>query len=154
MIEDIGTDIASGAIAVEVLRPVSVVLFRIVVELGEAFVRLGLAALVGGVLVIAFAGGPPSAAALALAIPASILAAVLILASYPLDLFVGATKLLLSTAVPAAFVTGLPTALVDEFNVATALALVGAAGGFMALGAISFKLGLRKYASGAVWTRA
>jgi hypothetical protein len=31
MIEDIGTDIASGAIAVEVLRPVSVVLFRIVV---------------------------------------------------------------------------------------------------------------------------
>jgi ABC-2 type transport system permease protein len=80
--------------------------------------------------------------------------AILILASYPLDLFAGATKLLLFTAVPAAFVTGLPTTLVDEFNVATALALVGAAGGFMALGAISFKLGLRKYASGAVWTRA
>jgi ABC-2 type transport system permease protein len=74
MIEGIGTDIASGAIAVEMLRPVSVVLFRIVVELGEAFVRLGLAALVGGALVIAFAGGPPSAAALTLAIPASILA--------------------------------------------------------------------------------
>ena len=34
--------------------------------------------------------------------------AILILASYPLDMFGGATKVVLFTAVPAAFVTGLP----------------------------------------------
>ena len=80
--------------------------------------------------------------------------AILILASYPLDLFGGVTKLLLFTAVPAAFVTGLPTTLVDEFNAVTALALIGAAAAFAGLGAMTFRLGMRKYASGAVWTRA
>lgn len=80
--------------------------------------------------------------------------AILILASYPLDLFGGVTKLLLFTAVPAAFVTGLPTTLVDDFDVGRALALVAAAVGFSGLGVATFKLGMRKYASGAVWTRA
>jgi ABC-2 type transport system permease protein len=80
--------------------------------------------------------------------------AILILASYPLDLFGGVTKLLLFTVVPAAFVTGLPTTLVDEFSALTALALIGAAAGFTGLGTVTFKLGMRKYASGAVWTRA
>lgn len=80
--------------------------------------------------------------------------AILILASYPLDIFAGVTKLLLFTAVPAAFVTGLPTALVDEFEVTSALALVGAATAFLVLGALAFRLGMRRYTSGAVWTRA
>jgi ABC-2 type transport system permease protein len=80
--------------------------------------------------------------------------AILILASYPLDVFGGATKLLLFTAVPAAFVTGLPTALVDDFSITTALALGGAAAFFVALALVTFMLGLRKYSSGAVWTRA
>ena len=39
--------------------------------------------------------------------------AVLLLSSYPLDVFGGATRLLLFTAIPAAFVTGLPVRLVD-----------------------------------------
>jgi ABC-2 type transport system permease protein len=80
--------------------------------------------------------------------------AILILASYPVDLFAGATKLLLFTAVPAAFVTGLPTALVDEFRPGTAVALVAAAAAFLGLGLVAFQLGLRRYASGAVWTKA
>jgi ABC-2 type transport system permease protein len=80
--------------------------------------------------------------------------AILILSSYPLDVFGGVTKLLLFTAVPAAFVTGLPTRLVGEFDARTAGVMIGAALGFAALGATAFRLGLRRYSSGAVWTRA
>jgi ABC-2 type transport system permease protein len=80
--------------------------------------------------------------------------AILILSSYPVDLFAGATKLLLFTAVPAGFVTGLPTSLIDDFSLKTATALVAAAGAFVAAGLISFQLGMRRYASGAVWTKA
>jgi len=74
MIEDIGTDITSGAIAVEMLRPVSVVVFRMVVELGESLVRLSVAGLVGTLLALSFAGGPPSVAGLMYAVPAAVLA--------------------------------------------------------------------------------
>ena len=42
--------------------------------------------------------------------------AILIFASYPIDVFGGLTKLFLFTAVPAAFVTGLPTSLVSSFT--------------------------------------
>src|SRR4051812_22989427 len=80
--------------------------------------------------------------------------AILILASYPLDVFGGATKLVLFTAVPAAFVTGLPTRLVDEFTVTTALALGGAAAVAIALSGLVFGLGLRRYTSGALFVRA
>jgi len=80
--------------------------------------------------------------------------AVLILASYPLEVFGGATKFLLFTAVPAAFITGLPTRLVDDFDATTALALVGASAFFVVLGVQMFSLGLRRYTSGALWTRA
>jgi ABC-2 type transport system permease protein len=79
--------------------------------------------------------------------------AVLIFSSYPLDIFGGATKFVLYTAVPAAFVTGLPVRLVDDFDLATFGALLGAAAFMAALAAYSFKLGLRRYSSGALWTR-
>jgi ABC-2 type transport system permease protein len=79
--------------------------------------------------------------------------AVLLLASYPLDVFGGATRVLLFTAVPAAFVTGLPTRLVDRFDLAVAAGLAGAAAFAVAAGAALFALGLRRYASGAVFTR-
>src|SRR3954470_10819410 len=79
--------------------------------------------------------------------------AVLLLASYPLDVFGGATRLLLFTAVPAAFVTGLPVRLVDSFDPAVALALAAVAALLLGLGAGLFRLGLRRYASGAVFTR-
>jgi ABC-2 type transport system permease protein len=80
--------------------------------------------------------------------------AVLLLSSYPLDVFGGATRLLLFTAIPAAFVTGLPVRLVDSFDPAVALALAGVAALLLGLGAGLFRLGLRRYASGAVFTRA
>lgn len=60
MIEDIGSDIGNGTIAIEMLRPISVVSFRIAVEMGEALVRLGAALVLGGILAWAFAGPPHS----------------------------------------------------------------------------------------------
>ena len=79
--------------------------------------------------------------------------AILIFASYPLDLFGGATKVLLFTAVPAAFVTGLPSQLVRSFDPGRALLLVAVAAFFAALGWGLFQLGLRNYSSGSIWTR-
>jgi ABC-2 type transport system permease protein len=79
--------------------------------------------------------------------------AILIFASYPLDLFGGATKVLLFTAVPAAFVTGLPARLVRDFDPAQALLLAAVAALFALLGWGLFALGLRRYASGSIWTR-
>jgi ABC-2 type transport system permease protein len=78
---------------------------------------------------------------------------VLSLASYPLDVFGGITKILLFTAVPAAFITGLPTRLVDDFDLATAGLLLAAALAFAALGERAFRLGLNRYSSGSAWTR-
>ncbi|MDX6377537.1 MAG: viologen exporter family transport system permease protein [Gaiellaceae bacterium] len=80
--------------------------------------------------------------------------AILIMASYPLDIFGGPTKVVLFTLIPAAFVTGLPASLLRDFDLGTALALTGSAAFFSLLGITLFRLGLRRYASGAVWTRA
>ena len=80
--------------------------------------------------------------------------AVLILASYPLEIFGGPTRLLLFTLIPAAFVTGLPTRLVDHFEWSTVGALVGVAGGIALLAYGTFSIGLRRYRSGSVWTEA
>lgn len=80
--------------------------------------------------------------------------AVLIFSSYPLDIFGGATKFMLYTAIPAAFVTGLPVRLVDDFQAGTFALLLGGAAFISLLAAMSFKLGLRRYSSGALWTRA
>jgi ABC-2 type transport system permease protein len=80
--------------------------------------------------------------------------AILIMASYPLDIFGGRTKVVLFTLIPAAFVTGLPASLLRGFDLGTALALAGSAVFFALLGIMLFRLGLRRYASGAVWTRA
>jgi ABC-2 type transport system permease protein len=79
--------------------------------------------------------------------------AILIFASYPLDLFGGVTKVLLFTAVPAAFVTGLPSRLVHSFDPATALVVVVVAALFALIGWGLFQLGLRRYSSGSIWTR-
>ncbi|MDQ4125058.1 MAG: ABC transporter permease [Actinomycetota bacterium] len=80
--------------------------------------------------------------------------AILMLSSYPPDIFAGATKLLLFTAVPAAFVSGLPTKLVDEFTPALAGTMLAVAAAF-AVGAYgAFSAGLRRYRSGSAWTQA
>jgi ABC-2 type transport system permease protein len=80
--------------------------------------------------------------------------AILIMSSYPLDIFGGPTKVVLFTLIPAAFVTGLPASLLRDFDAVTALVLLGAAGFFALLGIVLFRLGLRRYASGAIWTQA
>ena len=79
--------------------------------------------------------------------------AILILASYPLDLFGGSTKILLFTAVPAAFVTGVPSRLVRHFQPGEALLLVAVAAGMAAAAVALFSLGLRRYSSGSLWMR-
>lgn len=80
--------------------------------------------------------------------------AMLLLGAYPIDLFAGAVRVLLFTAVPAAFIAAVPARLIDQFDVGTALALVGIAAAFAVAATTTFTLGLRRYTSGSVWTRA
>lgn len=80
--------------------------------------------------------------------------AILVLATYPADVFTGAPKAVLYSLVPAAFVAAVPANLVDHFDVTTALTLGGAAAFFAVLGWGTFTLGLRHYTSGSAWTRA
>jgi ABC-2 type transport system permease protein len=80
--------------------------------------------------------------------------AILLLANYPADFFGGATKLVLYTVIPAAFVTAVPATLIDEFDPMRAAALLTAAGVFLFAGWAVFTLGLRRYSSGSVWTQA
>jgi ABC-2 type transport system permease protein len=74
---------------------------------------------------------------------------ILILSSYPIEIFGGLTKLLVFTAVPAAFVTGLPTDLVGRFAWDRAALLVAVAGLSVVAARASFNAGLRRYRSGA-----
>jgi ABC-2 type transport system permease protein len=74
MIEDIGNDIGSGAVATEMLRPVSVFGLRFATEMGEALVRLAMALVMGGAFMWLAKGGPPSGVGLALAVPSAVLA--------------------------------------------------------------------------------
>lgn len=80
--------------------------------------------------------------------------AILMLSSYPPDIFGGATRLMLFTVVPAAFVSGVPTRLVEDFSPAAAGTLVLVAAAFAAAAYAAFAAGLRRYRSGAVWTQA
>lgn len=80
--------------------------------------------------------------------------AILMFGSYPVDVFGGAAKLLLYTVVPAAFVGAVPARLLDSFDMRAALVAAAAAVGFAFLGWAVFTLGLRRYTSSALWTRA
>lgn len=82
------------------------------------------------------------------------LEAVLLLSSYPADVFTGFSKALLYSAIPAAFVSAVPARLVDEFDAGDALLLLAVAVTFAVLGWLAFTLGLRRYASGSAWGRA
>jgi len=79
--------------------------------------------------------------------------AIILLASYPADVFTGATKALLYTAVPAAFVAAVPSQLVDHFGAGQAVALLSATTVFALTGWVMFHLGLRRYTSGSAWAR-
>ena len=80
--------------------------------------------------------------------------AMLLLGSYPVDLFAGAVRVLLFTVVPAAFISAVPARLIDDFDAGRAAALAASAALFALAAAITFTLGLRRYTSGSVWTRA
>lgn len=80
--------------------------------------------------------------------------AILLLGSYPVDVFAGVAKVVLYTVVPAAFVSSVPARLVDSFETGQALALAAIAAAFASAAWITFTLGLRRYTSGSVWTRA
>jgi viologen exporter family transport system permease protein len=80
--------------------------------------------------------------------------ALLMLASYPIDLFGGFIKLLLFTAIPAAFVTGLPTRLLTQFDWGESAIFLAGSIGAVLLARVVFRAGLANYRSGALWTRA
>jgi ABC-2 type transport system permease protein len=69
MIDDIGRDIAAGTVAVELLRPASVLGVRLAAELGRALPRLAVCLGAGVILATVTAGAPPDPVALALAVP-------------------------------------------------------------------------------------
>jgi ABC-2 type transport system permease protein len=75
MISDIGDDIASGAVAVELLRPASVLGVRVVSEIGRALPRLATLLVAGAALSMVTAGGPPRPATLVL-VPISVVLAI------------------------------------------------------------------------------
>jgi len=80
--------------------------------------------------------------------------AILLMGSYPVDLFAGVAKVVLYTIVPAAFVSSVPARLIDSFDVVEAMWLALAAAVFAFAGWLTFTVGLRRYTSGSVWTRA
>ncbi|MBL8932099.1 MAG: ABC-2 family transporter protein [Kineosporiaceae bacterium] len=80
--------------------------------------------------------------------------AVLLFSSYPVDIFTGPAKLLLYTVVPAAFVAAVPARLVEQPSAAGAGLILAVAAGFAVAAWAVFTLGLRRYSSGSVWTRA
>ncbi|HYD09791.1 MAG TPA: ABC-2 family transporter protein [Acidimicrobiales bacterium] len=74
MIAEVGTDIGSGTVAVELLRPASVITVRLVTELGRCLPRLVMLSAIGCVLATVTAGAPPRPTALLLAAPSLVLA--------------------------------------------------------------------------------
>jgi len=80
--------------------------------------------------------------------------AVLLLASYPVDIFSGITKTLLYTAIPAAFVSAVPAKLIDHVTPGRLAELLAAAAVFSCAAVVVFTMGLRRYTSSAIWTRA
>lgn len=79
---------------------------------------------------------------------------ILLLSSYPVDVFGGVAKVLLYTVLPAAFVAAVPAKVMESFDPAAAALTLGVAAAFAAAGWTTFTLGLRRYTSGAVWTQA
>ncbi len=74
LIEQIGTEIGSGAFEVEMLRPVRALTFRLAGELGDALVRLGAMVVAGTVFGTLIAGPPPEGCTFVLALVSTLLA--------------------------------------------------------------------------------
>lgn len=81
--------------------------------------------------------------------------ALLLMSSYPVDLFGGAAKVMLYTVVPAAFVSSVPSRLIDDWSSGLALGLLGVTLAFAVASVLAFHAGVRRYSSsGSGWTRA
>lgn len=80
--------------------------------------------------------------------------AMLLLGAYPVDIFAGTAKVILYTVVPAAFVSTVPARLIQEPDAGRVLTLLGVAALVGTAALLVFRAGLRRYTSGAVWTRA
>jgi ABC-2 type transport system permease protein len=74
LMEDIGADIATGAVAIELLRPTSVVGHRVVNEIGRVVPKLAVCLAVALPLGWFAGGEPPSASGLLWAVPSLVLA--------------------------------------------------------------------------------
>lgn len=74
MIADLGRDIGSGTVAVELLRPAPVLGVRVASEFGRSLPRLAACGVAGGLVATLTASGAPRPAALALAVPSAVLA--------------------------------------------------------------------------------
>jgi ABC-2 type transport system permease protein len=74
LIEEIGEDIAAGALTVELLRPLPVVLVRLAIQTGRSLAQLAVLAGAGAIAAWLLAGPPPGAAGALLALPALVLA--------------------------------------------------------------------------------
>jgi ABC-2 type transport system permease protein len=73
-IEEIGTDIAQGTVAVEMLRPASVIAIRMATQVGRGLPRVAVLWIAGCGVATIVGGGPPRPATLALAAPSLVLA--------------------------------------------------------------------------------
>ena len=80
--------------------------------------------------------------------------AILVLSGYPVDLFAGSSKVFLYSVVPAAFVATVPSKLIRQFDLKSALIMSAVAAAFAVTASTTFHTGLRRYASGSIWTRA
>ena len=80
--------------------------------------------------------------------------AIVLLGSYPVDVFAGVAKVVLYTVVPAAFISTVPARLIDSFDAGSAFTLAMVSAVFAAAAWTTFTIGLRRYTSGAVWVRA
>ena len=76
-----------------------------------------------------------------------------IVSMYPLDLYGGLMRLAVFTVIPVAFMTAIPTSLIDNFSYVQAGLLAAAATGAAVMARVVFDLGLRRYRSGSLWVR-
>ena len=80
--------------------------------------------------------------------------ALVLFASYPVDLFGARARFLLYTVVPAGFVSGVPVRLLNDFDWRWAFGMAAVAIGLLVAASTAFNRGLRRYTSGSVWTGA
>jgi ABC-2 type transport system permease protein len=73
-IEDVGNDIAQGTVAVELLRPASVLGIRMATEIGRGLPKVAALFVAGGMVATVVSDGPPRPATLLLVAPSLVLA--------------------------------------------------------------------------------